>query len=265
MDIDESWFTAGANPAGPMRLFLFPYAGGNANAFLSWQPLLGPRLELRIAQLPGRGLRLFEPPLTDMQELVARLTRAVAGLADRPFVFFGHSLGALVAFEVARQLRRAGRPGPVSLWVSGAESPRTRVVRHRLHDLEEAEFIHALGQHNGTPPELLQDLELMQLLIPGLRADFTLSECYVYRAEPPLDLPIHLLLGDQDPYVEADRAAGWSRESSQPVCQHLYPGGHFFLDAHRQSIVTLLADTAAKAAADPVTGGGCLATEPRPT
>jgi medium-chain acyl-[acyl-carrier-protein] hydrolase len=251
----ENWFTAGANPAGAVRLFLFPFAGGNASAFLPWQELLGPRLELRVAQLPGRGVRLFEPPMTDMDELVARLTRAVASLADRPFVLFGHSLGALVAFEVARQLRRAGRPGPVSLWVSGAEGPRTRLVRRRLHELDDPELIEALRDYNGTAPEMLDDREMMGLLLPGLRADFALDECYRYRAEPPLDLPIHLLVGDADPHVEHDRATGWSWETSQPVQQHCYPGDHFFLYPHQQSITALLAETAAQAA-QPASGAG---------
>lgn len=241
------WFTAGANPAGAMRLFFFPFAGGNANAFLPWQALIGPRLELRVAQLPGRGARLFDPPLAELDELVARLTRAVAGLADRPFVFFGHSVGALLAFEVARQLRRTGRPMPVSLWVSGAEGPRTRMVKGRLHDLAEAELIEALREYNGTAAEMLDDRELMQLVLPGVRADFALSECYVYRAEPPLDLPIHVLTGEDDPFVEPERAAGWSQESSQPVRRHVYPGDHFFLNDHQQSIATLLAEAAALA------------------
>lgn len=261
MNTDEPWFTAGTNPAGAMRLFLFPFAGGNANSFLPWQELFGPRLELRVAQLPGRGVRLFDPPLADMDELVARLTRAVTGLADRPFAFFGHSVGALVAFEVARQLRRAGRPEPVSLWVSGAEGPRTRLVRRRLHTLADAELIAALAEYNGTPAELLQDQELMQLVLPGLRADFALNERYVYRPEPPLDLPIHVLLGDQDAYAEAERAVGWSYESSRPVRQHLFRGDHFFLDAHRHKIATLLADTAAEEVAE-LTSRCRPATEP---
>ncbi|HEX8768708.1 MAG TPA: alpha/beta fold hydrolase, partial [Jatrophihabitans sp.] len=191
-------------------------------------------------------IRLFDEPIAEMGELVARLTRAVASLADRPFVFFGHSVGALIAFEVTRQLRRAGRPGPVSLWVSGAEGPRTRLVRRRLHDLEEAELIQALREYNGTEPEMLEDREMMELVLPGIRADFALHECYTYRAEPPLDLPIHVLLGDADPYVEAERAAGWAWETSQPVQQHCYPGHHFFLYDHQRSIATLLAHTAAQ-------------------
>ncbi|MDQ1738531.1 MAG: hypothetical protein QOE53_183, partial [Pseudonocardiales bacterium] len=115
---------------------------------------------------------------------------------------------------------------------------------------------------NGTAPEMLEDREMMGLLLPGLRADFALVECYRYRAEPPLDLPIHLLLGDADPHVEPGRAAGWSWETSQPVQRHCYPGDHFFLYAHQQSITAQLAETAAQPAQSmtgcgrPATGAG---------
>lgn len=245
---EEAWFTAGSNPAGAVRLFLFPFAGGNANAFLPWQALLGPRLELRVAQLPGRGVRLFDPPVADLDELVARLSQAVTDLADRPFLFFGHSLGALVAFEVARQLRRAGRPGPAALWVSGAEGPRTRLLRQQLHDLEEAELIEALREYSGTASEMLDNRELMQLVLPGVRADFALSERYVYRGEAPLDLPVSVLLGTSDPYVDPERAAGWAQESTLPVRQYSYPGDHFFLNEHQEAIAALLVDNADRAA-----------------
>ncbi|MBV9823661.1 MAG: thioesterase, partial [Actinobacteria bacterium] len=216
---DVAWFTAGTNPTGAVRVFLFPFAGGNASAFLSWQALLGPGVELRVAQLPGHGVRLFDPPMTDLDELVDELARAVAALADRPFLLYGHSVGALVAFEVARRLRRTGRPQPVSLWVSGAEGPQTRQIQRELHQLEEAELIEALREYNGTAPEMLDDQELMELVLPGIRADFALNERYAYRPEPPLDLPIHVLLGESDEFVVPERAAGWARESSRPASE----------------------------------------------
>jgi medium-chain acyl-[acyl-carrier-protein] hydrolase len=254
VDTDESeipWFTAGTNPAGAMRVFLFPFAGGNASSFRPWQAALGPRLELRVAQLPGRGGRLFEPSVTDLDELVAQLARAVAELADRPFLFFGHSLGALLAFETARQLRRTGRPAPASLWMSGAEGPQTRLLLRHLHQLEEAELIEALREYNGTASEMLDDQELMELVLPGIRADFAVNERYVYRPEPPLDLPISVFLGESDEYVKPERAAGWALETTRQITVHRFPGDHFFLNDHRQAIATLIADSAAQAV-----GGG---------
>lgn len=238
----STWFSPAPDAAGGMRLFCFPFAGGNAASFLGWQGPLGPDLELRVAQLPGRGARLFEKPLTDLDELVEHLAEAVAELDERPFAFFGHSLGAMLAFEVARALRRQGRPGPSSLWLAGAEAPQTRSVPDRVHDLPTAAFIEVLRDYGGTPAELLDNRDMMELLLPGLRADFALDEGYAYRPEPPLAVPIHLLLGDRDPEVEPVAARdGWARETAHPLLVHGYAGDHFFVQEHRDAIAALLA------------------------
>ena len=210
---DHSWFCDTPGGSGRLRLFCFPFAGGNAALFRPWQAILGPEIALSAVQLPGRGARVFEPPYVDLDLLVAALQQQIRPWLDRPFAFFGHSLGALVAFELTRALRRAGLPMPCALWVSGAEGPQTREIRHRLHDLKPADFTAALRDYGGTPQEVLDEEELMALLSPGLRADFALSERYVYRPQPPLDVPLHLLRGEDDPYVDARRAAGWSLES----------------------------------------------------
>jgi surfactin synthase thioesterase subunit len=240
VDTPGPWFCRTAEVTAPVRLFYFPYAGGNAAAILRWQAHLGTAVELHVAALPGRGARLFEEPPSDLDDLVAHLTGAVADLADRRFAFFGHSLGALVAFEVARALRRQSLPGPECLWVSGAEGPQTRSVKHRLHHLPEDEFIEALRDYRGTPAEVLADQEMMELLSPGIRADFALSERYAYRPEPPLDLPIHVLRGDRDPYVEADRAVGWALETTRPLREYVYRGDHFFIQPHETDIAALV-------------------------
>ncbi len=240
MSAADTWFCRDPEVDAPVRLFYFPFAGGNAAAILPWQDELGRSVELQVAQLPGHGARLFERPERDWDELVGRLAEAVAERADRPFAFFGHSLGALVAFEVARRLRRQELAGPSRLWASGAEGPQTRSVKQRLHDLPEPELIEALRDYRGTPGELLDDREMMELLLPGIRADFALSEQYRYRPEPPLELPVQVLLGDADPYVELDRAAGWARETTGPVRQRIFPGDHFFLQPHRAAIAELV-------------------------
>jgi len=240
----RSWFGSVAGAPGRTQLFLFPFAGGIAASFLGWQALLGPAVELHVAQLPGRGSRLFEPPLTDLDELVRRLADAVVERADRPFAFLGHSLGALLAFEVARALRRAGSAVPRAIWLSGAEGPRTRAIRRELHRLSDAGLIEALRAFGGTPAELLADPEMMELLLPGIRADFALAERYVYTPEPPLDVPIHLLLGDRDGLVDIARAEGWARESTRPVSRRVFPGDHFFVLAHRVAIAAAITGSA---------------------
>jgi len=255
LDTPGPWFCRAAEVTAPVRLFYFPCAGGNAAAIAGWQAHLGTAVELHVAALPGRGARLFDEPPRDLDDLVAHLTGAVADLADRRFAFFGHSLGALVAFEVARGLRRQGSAMPECLWVAGAEGPRTRAVRHRLHDLPEAEFIQALRDYRGTPAEILADREMMELLSPGIRADFGLSELYAYKSEPPLNLPIHALRGDRDPYVEASRVAGWAHESTRPLRVSVFAGDHFFIQPHQTDIAALVV---AEFAADRVNPYGSL-------
>lgn len=152
-------------------------------------------------------------------------------------------MGALIAFEVARALRRRGVPGPEALWVGGAEGPQTRLIQRRYHELGDADLVEGLRDFGATPAELLADREMMGLLLPGIRADFALAERYTYTAEVPLDIPIHVLLGDQDRFVDIERAQGWARESTGPLRQHIYPGGHFFVEEHQVAIAALLVDT----------------------
>lgn len=242
MSTSASWFSRSTGTTADVRLFYFPFAGGNAAAILPWQAELGGSIELQVAQLPGRGTRRLEAPICDWTELVTRLTGAVIELAERPFAFYGHSLGALMAFEVTRELRRRGLPGPRCLWASGAEGPQTRSIKQWMCDLPDDELIAALHHYGGTPAELLADRELMDLLLPALRADFGLSEHYRYRAEASLELPIRIVRGDADPHVEGHRAAGWALETTVPVTEHVYPGDHFFIYPHRAAIARLVVE-----------------------
>lgn len=235
-----NWFHEPADASGSVRLFCFPYAGGGVADYAEWQAELGPDVEVCALQLPGRGRRLFEEPFFEMEALAESVAAVVAQRLDKPFVFFGHSMGALLAFEVARIMRRKRLPQPERLWVSGAEGPRTRALKKRLHDLPDAELIAALRDYNGTPAEVLDDPEMMELLLPGIRADFAVVERYRYRAEAPLSLPIHVVRGDADPYVDAQRAAGWGLESTHSIREHVFAGDHFFVHPHRTAITALL-------------------------
>ncbi|GAB1646517.1 GSCFA domain-containing protein [Krasilnikovia sp. MM14-A1259] len=245
----DPWFSRVTGPAGPTRLFCFPHAGGNPADFLAWAGPLGPDVELLLPTLPGRGSRLFEPPIGEFGPLVEQLTGAVSRLADRPFALFGHSFGALVAFEIARALRRAGGPVPVALWVSGAEGPQLRSQRRRVHDLPDDELIDVLREYAGTSAELLEDRELVELILPAVRADFAMNEHYTYRPEPPLALPIHVLHASDDPHVVTDPVAGWTRETTYPPHVTEFSGGHFFLREHEAAVAGLL--RAGLTAADP--------------
>lgn len=234
------WFGPAGSSTGDAQVFVFPYAGGVAASFAQWQELAAPELSVQVALMPGRGARLHEAPVDDLAELVDALATAVIERASGPFLLAGHSLGALVAFEVTRELRRRDAPAPLALLVGGAEAPQTRLVRRRVHDLDDAGLVEALRDFGATPVALLADRDLMELVLPAVRADFTLSERYAYRPEPPLAVPVHVLLGDRDEHVDPDRAAGWARECVTEPLWHVFPGGHFFLSDHLPEIIDLM-------------------------
>ncbi len=261
-NVGHQWFSPAATVAAPVRLFWFPHSGGNASVIADRQSSLGSIAELRVAQLPGCGPRLIEQPMRDLEYLVATLTDAVAALADRRFAFLGHSIGALLAFEVARALRRQRLPQPDWIWACAAEGPSTRRIRRYVADLPSQEFIGVLREFGGTDAEVLAEPELMELLLPGIRADFGLFERYSYQPEPPLEVPIRVLRGDADPIVDGELAAGWALETTRPLPERIFPGDHFFLQSHEAEIIKLIA---AEFSADASTGASAGAsTDPVP-
>jgi surfactin synthase thioesterase subunit len=192
-----AWFP-GADSSPDVRLFCFPHAGGGAAAFARWQSALPPRFGLCPVRLPGRESRAAEAPFEDMAALVDGLARVIQPLADRPFVFFGHSMGAAVACELPRQLRRDGRPLPLGLIVSGARAPQYRAGWTPPASPSDQEFRAQLRRLEGVPAEVLDNDGLMRVLLPVLRADTALYRNYVYSVEPPLDLPLRAYGGAAD-------------------------------------------------------------------
>jgi medium-chain acyl-[acyl-carrier-protein] hydrolase len=240
----NSWFCRLPGVSGNVRLFCFPFAGGNAGTYLPWQRGLGNEFEVCAVQLPGRSTRMLETAVRDMDSLVASLVEAINTLVNnQPFVFFGHSMGALLAFEVARALRRNRMPLPYCIFVSGAAGPQTRLTSHQYHELPDKDFLDVLRDYNGTPAELLENNEMMELILPTVRADFALVERYIYRPELPLDIPFHVLRGDCDPHVTEAAAAGWGLETNHTVQHHVFLGDHFFINDHQSLIETLLKNT----------------------
>lgn len=217
------------NPQAKLRLFCFHYAGGSASIFRAWTGALPALIEVCAVQLPGRETRLREPAFTHLPEVIQALTPALRPYLNLPFVFFGHSLGALIAFELTRQLRREDQPEPVHLFVSSHRAPQIPDPDPPIHQLPEAEFIEKLRELNGTPEEVLQSAELMQLLIPVLRADFAVYETYAYSSDAPLECPISVFGGLQDKEISRDELLAW-REQTQNTCTlRMFPGDHFYL------------------------------------
>ncbi|MEO1592802.1 MAG: alpha/beta fold hydrolase [Cyanobacteria bacterium J06632_22] len=203
-----------------LRLFCFAYAGGSAWIFRTWAEQLPEAVEVCAIELPGRGKRMLEPAFTDLTALLRALGPELLPYTDIPFACFGHSLGALVAFELGRWLRRTVQLTPAHLWVSAARAPHLKADRPTLHTLPEPEFIAELKRYNGTPDAVLHNAELMALMLPTLRADFTVLETYRHQPNTPLTCPLTGFWGEQEEVVPYN---GFQRRLSG---MHL-PGRHF--------------------------------------
>ncbi len=219
------------NPQANLRLFCFPYAGGGALSFRTWPNGLPTTVEVCAVELPGRGTRMRLAPFTRLEPLVEALAQALLPYLDKPFALFGHSMGGLVSFELARLLRREYGLLPVHLFVSGRRAPQVPDPDPPIHALPEPAFKEELRRLNGTPEAVLENKELMQLLIPILRADFAVLETYVYATEPPLECPITAFGGLQDCKVSCDRLEAWRNQTSASFALQMLPGDHFFLNS----------------------------------
>jgi medium-chain acyl-[acyl-carrier-protein] hydrolase len=236
------------NPRARLRLFCFPNAGAGASVFRGWQDLL-PLVQVCPVQLPGRETRLAEAAFTRIEPLVQALTEGLRPELGEPFAFLGHSMGGLLAFELAHQLRQAGAAGPLHLVVAGRPAPHMPRKLPQMHDLPDDEFRKELRELGGTPPAVLEHEELMQLLLPVLRADFTVCETYRCPARPPLACPLSAFGGREDDTVPEEDLAGWRQYTTGPFALHILPGDHFFLHTSRARFVELLAGALRPAAA----------------
>ena len=197
--------------------------------YRNWHTFLPESIGVYAAQLPGRGDRLTEPPFLDLPVLIDPLAEAIKPYLDKPFAFFGHSMGALIAFELARKLRSEYGVEPAHLFVSGRRAPHLPDSEPVTYNLEEAEFIEELRRLNGTPREMLENPELMQLMGPALRADFRVCQTYVYTDGPRLRCPITVFGGLKDADVTRENLQPWRDHTGGSFMLRLLPGDHFFL------------------------------------
>jgi medium-chain acyl-[acyl-carrier-protein] hydrolase len=228
------------NPAAKLRLFCLPYAGGSAFVYNSWFKSLPPQVEVCPVQLPGRGGRILEKPFTQMEPLVGAVAHALRPLFDKPFAFFGHSMGAAIGFEVTRLLRREGAPLPVHLFVSGRSAPQLRKPQRHAYRLPEAEFIEELRRLKGTPAEVLEHPELMQVVMPLVRADFEVIQTYTAADEPPLDVPLTAFGGLMDEDVSREDLEAWGAQTTHAFTSRMLPGDHFYLTTNQHLLLPLL-------------------------
>lgn len=231
------------NPAARLRLFCFPYGGAGASVYRTWPALLPSTIEVCAIQLPGRETRIAEAPIADIDEVILDLLDAMAPLDPRPFAFFGHSLGAFLAFEVARELHDRRLPGPGHLIVSGQRAPHLPNALPVLYNLPEASFVEQLqDRYNAIPAVVLESPQLMAALLPMLRADFTMHDTYDYVEGPPLECPIAAFGGDQDPEATELDLIAWKRYTTSEFRSRVFPGGHFYVRTAQAAILATVSD-----------------------
>jgi medium-chain acyl-[acyl-carrier-protein] hydrolase len=229
-------------PGARLRLFCFPYAGGGATTYRGFGDELPPHVEVAAVQLPGREARVREPPIAAMARLIPQLADALAPgpRPALPFAFFGHSMGALIAFELARELRRREREMPRHLVVSACPAPHLP-DDEATHTLPDAELIARLRELGGMSEEVLAHQELMEMILPVFRADAAVTETYLYTEETPLDVPITALGGLDDKRVTPVDVDAWRQHTRAAFARASVPGGHFFLQTARSTVLTLVA------------------------
>lgn len=231
-------------PDAAARLVCFAHAGGSAGYFRLVSSALAPAIDVLAVQYPGRQDRRREPLVDDLHVLADDITDALAPWTDRPLMFFGHSMGAVVAYETALRLEPKGVVLK-ALFVSGRRSPTTSRVE-TVHLLDDAGLLAEVRGLGGTEPWMLEEDEIVQMALPVLRNDYRAVETYRYRPGPPVHCPINALIGDDDSKVTADEASDWKRHTVGDFDLRVFSGGHFYLNVHQRAILDLLTGTAAE-------------------
>lgn len=221
-----------------LRLFCFPFAGTGASIFKTWEDYLPKDVNICPVHLPGREKRWKESPYTNLMALVNDALGVLKDCLDIPFAFFGHSMGALISFELTRALRKNQLSSPEHLFVSAYRAPQIPVTEAPIHTLADTPLIEEMRKYGGTPKAVLENTELMAMYLPVLRADFSIFETYVYKQEPPFDCPIFAFGGWQDPKMDQNSMLLWKTQTTKGFDLQMVTGGHFFIqDLEARKIV----------------------------
>lgn len=227
----DSWITVPkVNLQADLRLFCFPYAGGSSTIFHPWLDKLPANIEICPIELPGRRSKIKLAPLDRLEPIVEAIALQIQSYLDKPFAFFGHSIGGLLSFELTRLLQKKYGISPINLFISACGAPQIPKSKPPIHALPESDFIAELRDYNFTPNALLENQELMQLFLPILRADFAVSETYIYHHAPPLKCPIYVFGGLQDHNVTIEELEGWREQTNSYFLLSMLPGDHFFIN-----------------------------------
>lgn len=220
-----------------LNLFCFPYAGGTTYIYQQWSQLLPPTIAVYPIELPGRRKRFQEPPYTNLEALLADLAVAIKPFLNKPFIFFGHSMGGLIAFELTRWLRRQYDIFPQHLIISACRATQLPRSKPPIHNLPDAEFRKEIIRLGGTPQVVLDNSEMMELILPTLRADFTKIETHIYKEKTPLNTPISVFGGNSDSEVTQEELAAWEEQTTKEFSLTMFEGDHFFLEEQRSLVL----------------------------
>lgn len=238
----QTWFVCPKpHPQPALRLFCFPYAGGGASVYRTWAANVPPSIEVCAIQLPGREMRFHELPSNQVEAVVDALAPCLTPFIHTPFAFFGHSLGTLIAFELAHRLQADHQRSPDYLFAAARHAPHLLSRKPVIHALPEPEFVQQLAQHyGGIPQQVLDEPELKAMYIRVLRADFTLLETYQYRAAGRLNCPIAVFGGTEDLGTHHDTLDAWRIHTSRAFSLHMIAGGHFFVQQNQPELFAKL-------------------------
>jgi medium-chain acyl-[acyl-carrier-protein] hydrolase len=238
---ENAWFSFPEPKADArLRLYCFPYAGGSSSIFRNWAEEIPGEVEICLVQLPGRGARVNETPFTRVDSLVEEIADALEADLDKPFAFFGHSMGGILSFELAQWMRGNRGREPAQLFISGRCAPQIRNSEEITYNLPEPEFIKKLRQLNGTPKEAFEHAELMSLMIPILRADFEVCQTYSYEPCAPLSCGIVVYGGIDDEEVSRTDLEAWRDQTTGQYGLRMLPGDHFFVNSSKRLLLKFL-------------------------
>lgn len=221
------------------RLVCFPHAGGSASYFLPVSRALAPDVDVHAVQYPGRQDRRSEPRIEDVATMADRLHAVITRWDPQPLAFFGHSMGAVVAFEVARRLRRDRPDQPLHLFASGRRAPH-RLRPETVHTRDDAGVVAEMRALGGTEAALLQDPDVLEMILPALRSDYKAIETYRFEPDGPPPCPVTVLTGDRDPHTTLEEARDWEQHSQDPFGLKVFPGGHFYLAEQAPAVLAVL-------------------------